>query len=112
MATFMAAGVQSNPQSYTLDGQTHARIIGNTRYTFSGIPQQHPMRLETAIGYASCAPALETGTAVTIGNVPFYWGTVTYNTAGCPDGSAVRFRCGNHGLMNGGTPLLIVHAAC
>ena len=105
----------NNGVNYLLGGSSADQYVQAGSYTFTNVPGSHPIRLE-AHGSNGCTPSKTyASNTITIGGyygVSYYYGTVTYNFAGCSAGQAAQFRCGYHGVMNLGVPRMTVNSAC
>ena len=102
--------VTNDGSSYKIDGSSTDLIIGPYIYTFTGVPQAHPMKFVAhGVGAYACVPTL-LNTDISTGS--HYAGTVRYDFSACTTTQSSEFQCGNHGRMSSGKPRLTVNAAC
>ena len=104
----------NNGANYLISGSSQDLYVGQNQYTFTGVPSNHPMKLEAHNG---CTPTfVSASNTVTTGGYYsyqyWYYGNVVYSFASCSESQSAQFRCAYHGVMGSGVPRLILNSAC
>lgn len=102
--------------SYTINSSSDNVYIGQSVYTFTDVPLEHPFRLVPhGTDGNSCNPSVVSATG-SMSSMPtgayYYYGTVVYDFSACHAPSAIEFQCVHHNTMDSGKPIMTMHTGC